>query len=233
MPISTITRRAALTGTAAGAAAVVAGTAPALADDDHDRAEWLALWRDLIAKARRANDAFHVLDEAECEARQEHPVPPTIIQHRRNGELILGSDGRPLAITRGEMEWHHEAERRTWGDHPQVAQRQKARSAALKAHNAACRKVDRRFNVPAIRAAAKAAQRAEDEVERAIAERPAQTIVGIAVKLAYWVRRDGGSPMLGATLDDAPRESRAAIMAYRDAARLAGLPEDMYAEGRS
>jgi hypothetical protein len=52
MPISTITRRAALTGTAAGAAAIVAGAAPVLANDDHDRAEWLALWQDYMAKER-------------------------------------------------------------------------------------------------------------------------------------------------------------------------------------
>jgi hypothetical protein len=65
MPISTITRRAALTGTAAGAAAIVAGAGTALADDDRADAELLELERQLeallpgLSKAMAANSEAH------------------------------------------------------------------------------------------------------------------------------------------------------------------------------
>jgi hypothetical protein len=140
-------------------------------------------------------------------------------------------------LHRKEKQWHDAndrldgAESDARREHPVPPTKQ--RLAALRAHKAACRKVERRFNVPALKAAEKAARRALEAKEDAIAERPAHSMVGFAVKLAKWVRYDGSSPMLGATLDDAPGPNRPVIMAYRDAARLAGLPEDMYAEGES
>ena len=82
--------------------------------------------------------------------------------------------------------------------------------------------------MPVLAAAYEATEMARAAAEAAIVERPANSMVGVAVKLALWVRFDGMAPELGATLDDA--DEQAGISAYRDAARLAGIPEDLYAE---
>jgi hypothetical protein len=65
--------------------------------------------------------------------------------------------------------------------------------------------------------------------EDAIVDKPANSFTGIAVKLALWVHIDGEPPGLEQTLDDA--EHQMAIAAWRDAIRLAGLPEGLGTRG--
>jgi hypothetical protein len=141
MPISTITRRAAMTGTAAGAAAIATGATPALADDD--RAEWLALWADYVRKERALGE---LADDA----------------------------GQDVEDVINEARWA---------------------AGSL------------------------------------IQEKPATTLVGLAVKLAYAVYWDGQfAPDTDLDTNLEAFNYQALIAAYRDAVRLAGLPEEMWRE---
>ena len=219
MSTSKLTRRAALTGTAAGAAAIVAGAAPALADLDQDRAEWLALWQDFLKQNPLACEAVNRKEKAEWPARDHYPVPPKILHMRVSGQLVLNNRGKPMAASRQDIEDHAAAMLRHWGDNPKdgdgVRRGIEKRLAALDAYQAECRAVDERFGVPALQAAEDAAQARLEATIDEITERPATSIVGIAVKLAmarYYSSLNSCDEL----------ES-----ACDDALRLAGLPEDM------
>src|SRR5262249_54567756 len=96
--------------------------------------------------------------------------------------------------------------------------------AGLDSWKAQCREIDNRHDVPALRAAYEAMMDALETAEQAILAKPADSIVGVAAKLALWIHLDGEAALLEQTLDDA-FEHRIAIQAYRDALRLGGLPE--------
>jgi hypothetical protein len=85
--------------------------------------------------------------------------------------------------------------------------------------------IGHRHNLPALRAAKEAAWAAMHAAEEAIINKPANSIAGIAVKLAVWVHLDGEPPGLDETMDDA--EYPTAVAVWRDALRLAGLPEGL------
>ena len=61
--------------------------------------------------------------------------------------------------------------------------------------------------------------------EAAIIEKPANGLAGVAVKLALWVHNDGEPIGIDETMDDAHCPEM--VSAWRDAVRLAGLPEGL------
>jgi hypothetical protein len=61
--------------------------------------------------------------------------------------------------------------------------------------------------------------------ENALIDKPADSMIGIAVKLVLWVHLDGEPPGLDQTMEDA--DNQIAVSAWRDALWLAGLPEGL------
>lgn len=68
------------------------------------------------------------------------------------------------------------------------------------------------------------------EAQQAISDKPATSMVGVAVKLALYLRADV-LVRIGDTLDNAYAQHDCVIAAYCDACRMAGFSEDVWEKG--
>ena len=207
-----ITRRHALATTIAGALSIA--TIPAAAGDD--RAEWLAMWHAYQAQEKHhvaATDAFYGAEHA---AEQEYPEPPECLWQKVDGEPRRNWHGAIRPLNRSDID--------------ALCDKQ-PRLAALATWEAECAAVDARFNVRALEAAQEAEYDRYEALERAIIDKPATSMIGIAIKLAVWARTELTSTLECAGGADHPEGQQwlagPAVAAWHDALRLAGLPDDM------
>lgn len=196
----TMNRRHVLAATAAGLAGAAVGASTAPAADDQDRAEWLALWQRWLAQSERHEAAIRAVDNAKALATPHYPAEPKA----------------PMTVGRWEIR----------DDLPRFIEDRAANETARKAHGKAsdawsleCDRIDEAFGIPALMETAEAEEEASLALDDEITERPANSWVGVAVKLA--LARYAG--LLAGDHDD----DDAAVSAWRNATRLAGLPENM------
>jgi hypothetical protein len=207
-----ITRRHALATTIAGALSIA--TIPAAAGDD--RAEWLAMWHAYQAQEKRHVAATDAHYGAEHAAERAHPEPPECLWQKVDGEPRRNWHGAIRPLSRSDID--------------ALCDKQLC-LAALATWEAECAVVDARFNVPALEAAHEAEYDHYEALERAIIDKPATSMIGIAVKLAVWARTELTDTLECAGGKDHPEGQQwlagPAVAAWHDALRLAGLPDDM------
>jgi hypothetical protein len=221
-----INRRTVIAGSTA--LATTLAPLPVLAAETDADAEIVRLYDAYLEAERRDVEAYAAYDQASADARAAKPKPPESILHRAGDVFGYMRDefGRPAVLTRDAIE----AYAAPWRYHNYPEGVAKARRIAderlvtLETWQAECARQDEIHRVAELKDASEAATDARYEAWQALADAPAQSFKGIALKLVALFQWDDGlsdawsgkcCPELGDTM---------CLAARADALRLAGMP---------
>lgn len=200
---------------------------------------WLALFRESCEAMDILWKADAAVEEAESEAEEEYPAQKNIRTWSlaNNGEWYLSFP--PLRVLqtkkldRDIINDHYKKSVTSWDDGRWITADMIAKGndyrrqslASLEEWEKLRDEIDARHDIPSLREIAKGARNRHDTADRAIVETPARSMVGVAVKLAFWMATGDGQFVFD-NPDEGQTDELAVMSAWRAAIALAGLPDD-------
>jgi hypothetical protein len=219
---------------AAGALASVASLPTQAAESDQEIA---ALFAAVLKAEERANAAYAEYDEADGNARGASPKPPQAIVHRWNDVFSFKQDefGRPAILSREDIAEYVKPSR--WAHMPDVAAAisdacniAKKRLAILDAWEAECARQREVHCVSELEQKFQRLQQAYFDLWDKLEETPAQSITGVAIKLAAMMHWDDGLREAWSGTGPGEMGETMFLAARADALRLANLPHSFGTE---
>jgi hypothetical protein len=190
--------RRSILGTGLAAAGALAGLSQLPLSAAETEPELMALYAKHQAQESVMLDAVEAADLAEYAARGQFPKPPeSLIWRHSDGTPHYNNAGDPMVMTSALFDPK---------DLPESVR------ADLLAYESTCDAIRTKHNCPALRHVADGLEEESSRLWEAIAETPAHSLLGVAVKIGLGISVDSDMVMEAA--------------ARSDALRLAGFPEN-------
>jgi hypothetical protein len=217
-----------------------------MAEEAKEREMWLGLFREEREASEAMREACHALEEAEWAAREKFPrqeIELHKLWYGAGGGKPLGWHwGKATLLDRRNLPHRlNQEEIQRWYDRDytkfrltpaQIGEGEQYLSnsvAQLETWKAECDRVKAEHHVPDLAELSKATDARWRAAERAIVDTPATSMIGVAIKLAFWIASGDGQNVFEQPESESG-DTLAVLSAWKAAVTLAGLPDEFGAE---